>query len=255
MIQRYLMLLYALIAYSIAAINLVYLMGFISGHLVPKGINDGTPEDVWSAVIINLGLIWLFGLHHTITARSWFKKYWVKIIPQPIERATYLYMTAVMTGLLVLLWKPIPISVWQFETELVRYTLYTSYLVIWGSMLCATFQFGHFDFFGLNQAWTNFRNRQPAEASFSAKWFYGVVRHPISLCWMLTPWLTPDLTVGHVVFGLGITSYIVIATPFEEMDLIGELGDRYRRYQKAVPKFFPRFLKPKDSKGISTQKP
>ncbi len=255
MVQRHLMLAYAVIAYGIAALNLVYLMGFISGHFVPKGINDGVVGEIWHAITVNLGLIWLFGLHHTITARSWFKKYWTRIVPKPIERATYLYMTAIMTALLVVLWEPIPIPIWQIKTEAIRYAFYVVYLMIWGAMLCATFQFGHFGFFGLHQAWINFRNRQPAEASFSARWFYGVVRHPISLCWMLTPWLTPDLTIGQVVFALGITIYIIIATPFEEMDLIGELGDRYRQYQQAVPKFFPRLLKPKESKGLFTQKP
>ena len=239
MIQRYSILIFALVAYAVAAANLLYVMGFIADLYVPKGINGGIQGDIWSAISIDVGLLWLFGLHHSITARTWFKKHWTKIIPPSIERATYLYMTAIMTGLLFLFWRPIPITVWQVENEIVIGSIYVLYFLIWGLMLLATFQFGHFGFFGLKQAWERFRNQKAAATRFSAKWLYGIVRHPISVCWMMMPWITPHLTVGHIVFAIGITSYIVVATPFEEMDLIGELGDKYRRYRKTVPAFIP----------------
>ena len=239
MIQRYSILIYALVAYAIASINLLYIMGFLAELYVPKNITDGTQGDLWTAIFIDVGLLWLFGLHHSITARTWFKKIWTRFIPPPIEKATYLYMTAVMTGLLILFWRPIPITIWQVDNEVLKGTIYAAYLLIWSLMLLATFQFGHFGFFGLKQAWERFRNKKAASASFSARWFYGVVRHPISLCWMIMPWITPHLSVGHVVFALGMTSYILIATPFEEMDLIGELGDKYRHYRKNVPAFIP----------------
>jgi len=239
MMQRYSILIYALIAYAVAGANLVYVMGFIAGIYVPKGINDGIQGEFWMAVAIDVGLLWLFGFHHSITARTWFKKHWTKIIPPSIERATYLYMTAFTTGLLILFWRPIPIPVWHVDNEVLIGIVYALYLLVWSLMLCATFQFGHFGFFGVQQAWQRFRNNRPADASFSAKWLYGMVRHPISLCWMLTPWITPHLTVGQIVFAFGITSYILIATPFEEMDLIGEIGEKYRSYRKVVPAFVP----------------
>ncbi|MFC4272692.1 methyltransferase family protein [Sneathiella chungangensis] len=239
MIQRYSILIYALVAYAIASFNLVYIMGFLAELYVPKNISDGIQGELWTAILIDIGLLWLFGLHHSITARTWFKKYWTRFVPRPIERATYLYMTAIMTGLLIHFWRPIPITVWQFDTEILRNSIYGVYLLIWGLMLLATFQFGYFGFFGLKQAWERFRNKHAAATGFSAKWLYGIVRHPISLCWMMMPWITPHLTVGHIVFALGISSYILVATPFEEMDLIGELGDKYRQYRKNVPAFFP----------------
>ncbi len=239
MVRRTSILMYAVIAYAVANVNLVYIVGFIAGLYVPKGINDGVQGSLWPSAAFNVGLLWLFGLHHSITARTWFKKRWTKIIPPSMERATYLYMTAIMTGLLFWLWRPIPIPVWNVEDEYLRGIIYSAYLMVWGVMLLATFQFGHFGFFGLQQAWDRFRNNRPADASFSAKWFYGLVRHPISLCWMLTPWITPQLTVGHMVFAFGMTSYILIATPFEEADLIDELGEKYRNYRKTVPAFLP----------------
>jgi methanethiol S-methyltransferase len=239
MLKRTLILIYALIAYAVALFNLVYVMGFIADLLVPKGINGGVAGDLWTTIVLDVGLLWLFGLHHSITARTWFKKYWTQVIPPPIERATYLYMTAIMTGLLILLWRPVPITVWQVENEILIGCIYAIYLLVWGVMLCATFQFGHFGFFGLQQAWNRFRKSRAAETGFSTKWLYGLVRHPISMCWMLTPWITPHLTVGHIVFAFGITSYIVVATPFEEMDLAGELGEKYHKYKKTVPAFIP----------------
>jgi protein-S-isoprenylcysteine O-methyltransferase Ste14 len=239
MVRHTSILLYALVAYAVANLNLIYIMGFIAGLYVPKGINDGTQGNLWSDTAFNVGLLWLFGLHHSITARTWFKKHWTKIIPSSMERATYLYMTAIMTGLLFWFWRPIPIPIWHVDNEVLRGLIYSAYLLIWSVMLLATFQFGHFGFFGLQQAWDNFRNNRAADTSFSVKWLYGLVRHPISLCWMLTPWITPQLTVGHVVFALGMTSYILIATPFEERDLINELGEKYRTYRKSVPAFIP----------------
>lgn len=233
-------LVYAVGAYLVGLASIAYIVGFLADFAVPKGIGDGVVTPVWSAATINAALVLGFGLHHSITARSSFKRWWTKIIPAPIERATYLYMTALMTGLLVVFWQPIPITVWSVETLWAQAVIYTLYLSVWLMMFSATFHFGHFGFFGLAQAWARFRNARPTSGGMTARYLYALVRHPISLGWMLTPWLTPHLTVGHIVFVGATFIYIMIATPFEEADLIEELGEEYRGYRNRVPAFIPR---------------
>lgn len=231
---------YAGIAYVLALANIAYIVGFLADFGVPKGINDGAPGALWPSVAMNLGLIWLFGLHHSATARRWFKSRWTRIVPPSLERATYLYMTSVATGVLVIFWQPVPITVWQIEGTAAYWAIWAAYLGVWGMMFAATFHFGHFGFFGLAQAWTKVIGRAPTESSFCARWLYGIVRHPISLGWMLTPWLTPHMTVGQIVFAIGTTCYVLVATVFEEADLVAELGDVYLKYRTQVPAFLPR---------------
>ena len=242
MMRNFLMLGYAVGAYILSLASLVYLIGFFADFGVPKGISDGEPSTLVSAVLIDAGLVGLFGLHHSITARASFKRWWTSIIPAPIERATYLYMTAMMMALLVTQWRPIPITIWEIEPGWAAGLIHAVYLAVWTMMLAATFHFGHFGFFGLAQAWQNFRKSPPDPSSMSARYLYAIVRHPISLGWMITPLIMPHLTVGHVVFAAATLVYILLATPFEEADLIDALGTPYRSYRLRVPAFVP-FLK------------
>jgi Putative protein-S-isoprenylcysteine methyltransferase len=161
-------------------------------------------------------------------------------VPPPLERAIYLGMTAVLVGLLVLLWRPIPVTVWAVEAPVAQAAIWAAYLAVWGLMFSATFPIGHFRFFGLAQAWEAARGAPPAEPGFSARWLYGLLRHPIALGWMLVPWLTPHMTAGQLVFAGGTLAYVLIATGFEEADLAAELGETYRRYRREVPAFLPR---------------
>lgn len=238
--RKSLMLAYAAVAYVLALANIAYIVGFLADYIVPKGINDGTPGALWPSVAINLGLVWLFGLHHSATARRWFKRHWTRIVSPSIERATYLYMTAFATGVLIVFWQPIPVTVWHVETPLFAGLIIAGFLLVFAIMFSATFHFGHLEFFGLAQAWTRFRDREPQPGAFCAKWLYGIIRHPISAGWMIVPWLTPHMTVGQLVFALGTAVYVLVATAFEEADLIAELGETYRKYRRDVPAFLPR---------------
>ncbi len=236
---RILFLIYAGIAYALAMLNIAYLVGFLADFGVPKAINDGNVGPFWRTVLINVGLVALFGIHHSTTARQSFKRWWTRYMPPAIERATYLYMTAAMTCLLVYFWQPLPATVWQVESALWSGVIVTAYLAAWAMMFAATFHFGHFSFFGLRQAWDRYRNRSPLQTSFAARYLYALSRHPISLGWMLTPWLTPHMTIGQIIYAISVTVYVLIATKFEEADLIRELGDDYRRYRTQVPTFVP----------------
>ncbi len=239
MTRRILILAYALGAYTLALASLVYIMGFLANVGVPKGISDGPQRAAWLAALIDAGLVGLFGLHHSVTARTSFKRWWTKIIPPPIERATYLYMTVIMTALLVMIWQPIPITIWHVQSALPVAGICAAYLGVWSLMIAATFHFGHFGFFGLTQAWESFRNTPPRHTSMTARYLYALVRHPISLGWMIAPFIVPHLTLGHVVFAVATFVYIMLATPFEEADLIEEIGEPYINYQIRVRRFLP----------------
>lgn len=242
-------LVYAVGAYIVGLATIAYIVGFLADFGVPKGIGDGVAGPFRTSAAINVALVFGFGLHHSITARTSFKRWWIKIVPPPIERATYLYMTAVMTALLVIFWQPIPVAIWAIEAPWAQAVIYGVYLSVWLMMFSATFHFGHFGFFGLAQAWAKFRNTPPKSANMTARCLYALVRHPISLGWIITPWITPHLTVGHVVFAFATFIYIMIATPFEEADLIEELGDDYRDYKKRAPAFIPRIRQKRDAVG------
>jgi protein-S-isoprenylcysteine O-methyltransferase Ste14 len=230
---------YAAFAFLVAMINLAYIVGFLGDFGVPKGINDGPDSPVWLALIIDAGLVALFGLQHSTTARRRFKAWWTRYVPPSIERATYLYMTAGMTIVLVTLWRPIPVTIWRVDQPTLAGVIVTCYLAVWLLMYASTFHFGHLSFFGLQQALDRFRQRPSGSTTFTARYLYALVRHPISLGWMLTPWLTPHMTLGQLTFAISITTYVLIATRFEESDLIDELGERYLEYRKQVPAFIP----------------
>jgi len=245
MIRRTAILLYAACAYALAMLNITYIVGFLADFGVPKSVNDGVVGPLWSSVLIDFALILLFGLHHSATARLSFKRLCARWLPAEMERPTYLYMTALATGALVWFWQPVPVTLWQVRDPLIAGVIVAFYLGVLTMMVAATFHFGHFGFFGLADAWNSFRGRVAREGGFCSRWLYGLVRHPISLGWMLAPWLTPHLTLGQLVFALGTLVYILAATPFEERDLVELLGDRYRRYREDVPAFLPRFRRRK----------
>ncbi len=237
--KRCIFLAYSAVAYLLALATIIYLIGFLADVGVPKGINDGAIGALWPAVFGNAALVVLFGLHHSTTARTSFKRWWTRFVPPPIERATYLYMTAALTYVVVYFWQPIPITVWRIENQIGSIAIFAAYLATWSMMFASTFHFGHFGFFGLQQAWNQFRNRPPTAVPFSARYLYALIRHPISLGWMLTPWLTPHMTVGQLVWAVSVTAYVLLATRFEEEDLIQEIGDDYRRYRTEVPAYLP----------------
>ena len=232
-------LIYAVFAYVLGLASLVYLAGFLIDFGVPKGINDGKVRSVGISIFVNAGLVLGFGLHHSLTARSSFKRWWTRWIPEPIERATYVYMTSLITFLVVFYWSPIPITLWRIDSTAGTFAILMAYAAMWLMMVVSTFNFGHFGFMGLRQAWDRFLDRPAASVPFTARYLYSLVRHPISLGWMLMPWLTPRMTIGQLVWASSVTLYVLVATKFEEDDLIREIGDDYLKYRNSVPTFLP----------------
>ena len=225
------------------------MVGFIAGIGVPKGINDGVSGSLWPDLMIDACLVGLFGLHHSLTARRSFKVWWTQFVPTEIERATYLYMTAAVSTLMIVCWRPIPMTLWHVDHPVAMYAIYIAYLGVWTIMFAATLHFDHLSFIGLRQAWDHFRQQPPAQAHFSARYLYALVRHPISLGWMLVPWITPHLTVGMAIFAFSTALYVLVATYFEERDLITEYGNQYRSYRQKVPPFVPGLSTKQSSHG------
>lgn len=156
-----------------------------------------------------------------------------------------------MMAILVVFWRPISIEIWNVDNSILAGAIRAAYFAVWGMMVAATFHFGHFGFFGLTQVWKHVRDKQMQSPGMTARYLYALMRHPISLGWMVAPWLTPHLTAGHVVFAVAAFIYIMAATPFEEADLIEELGDEYREYRKRTPAFIPGAKRGKRESGLA----
>lgn len=191
------------------------------------------------AIVINLALIALFGVQHTVMARSKFKKAWTRIVPWHLERSTYVLLTSLILILTFWLWQPITTSVWSVENTAGRYVLWALFAIGWAVVLVSTFLINHFDLFGLRQVWLHFRQRDEKPIPFKTTGLYQFVRHPIYFGFVLAFWATPDMTLGHLVFALGMSLYIVIVIVHEERDLHFHFGEKYREYSKQVPMLIP----------------
>lgn len=236
---------YSTCCYLAFLFTVLYLIGFIGGAVVPKNINDG-PMVAWpTAVLINGALIILFGVQHTVMARKGFKHWLCKFIPAPAERSTYVLFSSLVLGVMFWLWQPIPHSVWEVEAAWANVLLTGLFWLGWGIVLLATFLISHFELFGLKQAIDRWRNTPQQAPIFRTPLLYKIVRHPLYLGFLIAFWATPHMTVGHLVFALGMSVYLFIGARFEERDLVVLFGERYRSYQSEVGMVVPRLNKPR----------
>lgn len=238
---RVLAVAYGVLGYLIFLISFLYAIGFVTNFGVPKGIDSGAPGPVMGAVIVNMLLMGLFALQHSIMARPEFKRWWTQIIPEPIERSTYVLLSSLALILLYWLWQPMPGLVWSVEGAGAA-ILWAICALGWAVVLLSTLMIGHFELFGLQQVYQNLRNLRPAEPNLITPGFYALVRHPIMTGFIIAFWATPQMSWGHLLFAAVTTAYILIALQLEERDLIGIFGERYREYSARVPMLIP-FLK------------
>lgn len=241
---RSLSLVFGVVCYGIFFVTFLYLIGFLANFGVPKGIDTGSTMSFGLALGIDIALIVLFGLQHSVMARPGFKAAWTRIVPPSIERSVYVLLSSLALVVLFWLWVPLPQTVWQADAPWAQSLLWGLYGAGLLLVLLATFVIDHFDLFGLRQVWLEFRGKPYTHLPFAVRAFYRFVRHPLYLGWFLTFWATPQMTLGHLLFAIGMSGYILIAVPYEERDLVRFLGADYDLYRQRVPKFLPRLKAP-----------
>jgi protein-S-isoprenylcysteine O-methyltransferase Ste14 len=240
MIRRILVFGYGAIAYLGFLAVFSYTIGFLGNFAVPKGVDDGTPGPAGMAVLVDVGLLGLFAVQHSVMARPWFKRWWTRVVPQAIERSTYVLAANLVVVLLLWQWRPLPAMVWSVQTEWVRVVLWEVYILGWVVLVSSTFLIGHFDLFGLRQVIARVRSADYVEPGFRQPMLYRLVRHPLMVGFLIAFWGTPDMSVGRLLFAAMATGYIIVAVRFEEHDLRGQLGEPYEQYASQVPRFIPR---------------
>ena len=249
---KILIALYGVASYGIFFVTFLYLIAFLGnftdlpvvGAYVTKTIDSGTAGPVGYAMLVNAGLMALFGFSHTIMARPWFKDRWTKIVPVAAERSTYVLVSSLALILLYREWQPITDTVWSVADTTWITVLWGLYLGGYGLVLLTTFLINHFELFGLSQVLANMQGRALPQDSFVQPLLYKIVRHPLYVGWIIAFWATPEMSAGHLLFALGMTGYILAAIPHEEADLEAGLGESYRDYKKRVPMLVP-FMKSK----------
>jgi len=219
----------------------LYWVAFLADRWVPITVNQrpGEAASPALAVAIDLALVLLFGLQHSVMARPVFKRWWTRHVPPAVERSTYVLLASVFLTLLMLLWQPLPEVVWQVDSPTGQAVLWTLFALGLPVCVVASFQIDHFDLFGLRQVWLRFRGRAYTPPEFTEPWLYRVVRHPIQLGVLLLLWPLPTMTVGHLLLASSMTIYILIGLYFEERDLVAGFGERYRAYRRRVPGLVP----------------
>lgn len=239
--SRGLTLLFAMVVYAIFFATFLYLIAFVGAFgFIGHTVDSGPVAPATSAALIDIGLIALFGLQHSVMARPGFKAQWTKIVPKPIERSIYVLAASIALMILFRFWRPIPATIWEVTNPAPSGLIWLLFWAGWGMVLISTFLINHFELFGVQQAWLHCWGRECAEPEFRQPLFYKWVRHPLYLGFFLAFWATPHMTGGHLLLAAGVSIYMLIAIRYEERDLTDLFGDDYRRYQAEVGMLTPK---------------
>ena len=238
-IARMIAFLYGIIAYSVFFATFLYAIGFVAGLLVPKTIDSGAAGPAMEAAIVNLLLLSLFAVQHSVMARRQFKEWWTQFVPKSVERSTYVLFSSLALALLLWQWRPIPTVVWEIDDPQIAMAVTGISMLGFLIALTSTFLINHFELFGLHQVANNLAGREMPAPAFRTPFFYRFVRDPIYLGLIIAFWAAPVMSAGHLMFAAVTTAYILVGIKFEERDLVDMFGDQYRRCRERVSMRFP----------------
>lgn len=239
MLKRLLFSAYGVVCYVLFLGTFLYAIGFVGNLGTPTALDGPSREPLTTALAINAGLLMLFAVQHSVMARPWFKGWWTRLVPKPIERSTYVLFSSLALLVLFWQWRPMGGQVWSVSDPAGRVVLFALFAFGWGLVLVATFLINHFDLFGLRQVWLYLIGRPYTSLSFSTPGPYRLVRHPLYVGWFFAFWMTPTMTLAHLVFAIATTAYILLAIQFEERDLVTYHGQPYEEYRRRVPMLIP----------------
>ena len=245
---------YGSFSYLIFLGTFLYAIGFIGNFGVPTTLDGPATRPLVIALLIDVALLTLFAAQHSIMARKWFKDWWTRFVPKPLERSTYVLFSSLALILLFWLWQPLGGVVWNLEDPIGRLVLRALFGFGWLTVLVSTFLINHFDLFGMRQVWLYLRGREYTTLKFGTPGPYRLVRHPLYVGWLFAFWSTPTMTFAHLLFTIATTAYILLAIQFEERDLAREHGESYESYRRSVPMLIPFTRRNRESnpvKGVS----
>jgi protein-S-isoprenylcysteine O-methyltransferase Ste14 len=238
--KRWMFLTYGVACHVLFLGLYAYMAGFVGSLLVPKTINTPAEGSLAVAVVINVLLMALFAVQHSVMARPAFKKIWTLVVPKPIERSTYVLMSCLVTAVLMWQWRGIDIVIWEASSPALRTALWVLFAAGWLLVPLVTLLINHFDLFGTRQVWLYFRGREYTSLPFRTPGVYKHVRHPLYVAWAICFWAIPTMTAGHFLFAAVLTIYMAVAALAEERDLIAHFGRQYEEYRRRIPMFIPR---------------
>ena len=247
MFKRIAFFTYGSISYLIFLGTFLYAIGFIGNLGVPTALDGEPNRPLGVALGIDVGLLALFAVQHSVMARKWFKDWWTRVVPRPLERSTYVLLSSLALILLFWQWQPLGGVVWSIEEPFGRLVLRGLFAFGWALVLVSTFLINHFDLFGLRQVWLYLRGLPYTTLQFGTPGPYRLVRHPLYVGWLFAFWSTPTMTLAHLLFSIATTAYILIAIQFEERDLAREHGETYNAYRRSVPMLIPFTRRRRDS--------
>jgi len=230
---------YGAVCYLAFVVAFLYAVGFVGAIVVPRTIDRGIAAPITEALAINVALLGVFAVQHSVMARPGFKRWWTRIVPQSIERSTYVLLSSAALLLLYWQWRSMPAVIWDVRQPAARLALWALFWVGWATVFAASFMVNHFDLFGLRQVYLAWRGKPYTDIGFRTRLLYRVVRHPLMLGFFIAFWATPTMTAAHLLFAVATTGYILIAVQLEERDLLATLGDQYRDYRRQVPMLLP----------------
>lgn len=238
--MRALVMLYGVVCYFTFFVVFVYFMGFVGDVFVPISISSEVEEYSQNALMVNIGLMLMWGVQHSVMARGWFKDMIASVVPHHVERSTYCLVSAITLAALMYLWQPMEGIVWQVENAMVVNVLWGIFGIGWALIFVSTFLTDHFDLFGLRQTWLYFVKKTYTHVKFTEVLFYRWIRHPMMLGLFIAFWSLPTMTVGHLVFSIGMSIYVLMGIHFEEKGLAKSIGETYVDYQKRTKKVLPK---------------